>query len=380
MLEPWSESLNKYLGEEVTKEGGSLTPKTLISFAKDDNDPEVDHSILPHLDGKMWVFHDFPHILAQDRKDLTAIMGQLRSAFEGRLVAASGYGEKSYKSNFTILAAGTPEQLQSFWASSADMGERFLHIRMHRTRAQRRVLAKHANKMSPQRHKWMSDLCRTTAKAAQRALTFRQEQLSSYVPTDETALVAEALGDVLTAFRTIPIGWGRSSQELRGPEEAARSGQQLQWLGIARACWDYRSKMNESDYMFMRRIARDTIPPKCRRLLELIHNPDRKSISRDELIKGARLTSSEVSGIMQQYVINEVVKPITKNSWRETDVNFDAVEESGILKYNPKEVDPLCKSLSTGRPLPMKKSKRRPRTYKTLSSSQLHSLSSGRCV
>ena len=69
-----------------------------------DNDP----SLIPKLDGKVLVIKDFTVILKERHEIASAILSQLRDAFDGSIRKAFGTGkDKKYNAKFGVIAAVT---------------------------------------------------------------------------------------------------------------------------------------------------------------------------------------------------------------------------------------------------------------------------------
>ncbi len=105
-----------------------LTAQSLISgriLSKGEKDP----SLLPKLDGKVLVIKDFTAMLYSKWETLSAILGQLRDAYDGGCRKVFGTGkETEYSSKFGIIAAVTPA-IDKHANLLAPLGERFLMYR-----------------------------------------------------------------------------------------------------------------------------------------------------------------------------------------------------------------------------------------------------------
>ncbi len=101
----------------------TLTTASLISGAqlKDGADP----SLIPQLDGLVWIIKDFTTILSMPESKIYEIFGILRDAFDGRIKKVFGTGVvRDYESKFGILA-GVTHHINAFHANTT-VGERFL--------------------------------------------------------------------------------------------------------------------------------------------------------------------------------------------------------------------------------------------------------------
>ena len=107
--------------------GGELTPRALVSgwTMQTGGDP----SLLPKLDGKVWIIKDFTPILDMHPNTRDEIFSILRDAYDGRVDKFFGTGlHRTYKSRFGILAGTTPVVERSAMFQRA-LGERFIKFR-----------------------------------------------------------------------------------------------------------------------------------------------------------------------------------------------------------------------------------------------------------
>ena len=85
----------------------SLTPQTLISGFVDEGKP--DPSLLPKLDGKILIVKDLTPLISGSADVRSAVLGQLRDAYDGSSAKAFGTGDvKRYESRFGMLFGVTP--------------------------------------------------------------------------------------------------------------------------------------------------------------------------------------------------------------------------------------------------------------------------------
>jgi len=121
VLQAWDEHEDVYL---LT----SLTPQTLVSgyVGDGDNDP----SLIPKLAGKILVIKDFTVLLKERHEIASAILSQLRDAFDGSIRKAFGTGkDRKYTAKFGVIAAVTHE-LDKHIGKLSSLGERFLVCRL----------------------------------------------------------------------------------------------------------------------------------------------------------------------------------------------------------------------------------------------------------
>lgn len=110
-----------------------LTPASFITGLKNDDGGYND--LLRDLDGELLVLKDLSPILSMDATARDAIIGDLRSIYDGsfaRFLASRGLVR--YDSRVTILAAATPAW-EGYYAIQGVLGQRFLLVRQPRRTA-----------------------------------------------------------------------------------------------------------------------------------------------------------------------------------------------------------------------------------------------------
>ena len=105
----------------------TVTPQALISGATGPNGS--DPSIIPQLDGKIFVIKDFTAVLNMHHTARDEVFGYLRDAYDGKIEKFFGNGiRRIFKSRFGILAGVTPA-IEMVGSTNATLGERFLYYR-----------------------------------------------------------------------------------------------------------------------------------------------------------------------------------------------------------------------------------------------------------
>ena len=90
---------------------------------------EIDHSLLPQLNGKVLVVKDFTLIHDKPAEARAQILSILRDVYDGFSSRKFGNSEtKSYHSRFNLLAGMTPD-IEKSWSLNT-LGERFLMYRL----------------------------------------------------------------------------------------------------------------------------------------------------------------------------------------------------------------------------------------------------------
>lgn len=102
----------------------TVSAQALVSGFRMAEDP----SLIPKLNGKVFVIKDYTEILARSQPEQEALYGVLRGAYDGHVQRTFGNGvTREYDSRFSILAAVTPVIDGN---TQATLGERFLKYRL----------------------------------------------------------------------------------------------------------------------------------------------------------------------------------------------------------------------------------------------------------
>lgn len=241
----------------------TLTPGALISGwdPKDGTDP----SLLPKLDGKILIVKDFTAILTMRNEDRHEVLGTLRDVYDGEAAKAFGTGEtRSYKSRFGLLAAVTP-YIDACWGISAQLGERFLRIRLppsdHEGRQSKAKKALGNANAEEVMRKELSD-------AAMGVLA--QNPTIPSVPADvERRLIS--LADFVALSRSeVSRDRQGTMQYTPSPEVGTRVGKVLKKLYIGIVMARGADAPTEDVYRIVRRVGLDTVPSMRGRLLEVL--------------------------------------------------------------------------------------------------------------
>jgi len=111
----------------------TLTVNSLISgYTPDDKRSKKvkkDYSLMPLLDGKLFIIKDFTLMLKMRHDTFHEILGQLRAAYDGYLDRQVGQGKKSAIAKFGLIACVTSE-IDHHRHLLTSLGERCLSYRM----------------------------------------------------------------------------------------------------------------------------------------------------------------------------------------------------------------------------------------------------------
>lgn len=131
-----TELLRALYGERI-HHMSNLTPQALVSGLKQ---TKGDPSVLPDLDGKVWVIKDLTTLLSEHPKDRAKIFGQLRDVYDGFTSKAfgSGVGCRSHACSVGLIAGVTPA-IERYQAMDQSLGERFVNYRLAPADAEKQV-------------------------------------------------------------------------------------------------------------------------------------------------------------------------------------------------------------------------------------------------
>lgn len=100
---------------------------TLVSGKFDEENPEVDFSIINEINNKSWIISDFTTMLTGDYETYKKLCGQLRAMFDGRFQTAYGNGvANEYEELNFAMIVGVTEVINDPRYSTSELGERFL--------------------------------------------------------------------------------------------------------------------------------------------------------------------------------------------------------------------------------------------------------------
>jgi hypothetical protein len=298
-----NESMRIYQGHPTTFYLTELTENSLMSGHKDDDNPDVDPSLLPQLDGKVLMFEDTSSLLEMGDKSINKIMGTLRNLYgdEPQSKASGSAGVRTYHARFGILFGTTPA-IDSVTARHSQLGERFVAFRIGRRAARRPLSARkeslsHVRRSMPTKDVWRKEL----RSAAQTALDHILDAIKrpggeDMTIPDSTTNQLDELADFVARLRTVPVA-GMAVD----PETGNRLVQQFVALGTAHALCESRHEWDVYDTMFIQRIANDTVP---RWVVELLCQLAPSVEDEDDTLERPKLNylalSNRITAVSQQ--------------------------------------------------------------------------------
>lgn len=235
----------------------TMTVNSLVSgFRGQDG---ADPSLIPHLDGKTFVFKDWTEVLNMDRAARDQIYAILRGAYDGLVEKSFGNGvTRRYTAKFSMLSGVT----QAVFAErSANMGERFLflHILKGNDLDMESMILRALGNVGHEAE--MQEVLNTLAK----------RYLEPTVPED---VIAEAEASIDSEFTERILALCQLVAQLRGQvqrdykddillyrpqiEIGARLAKQLKKLALSLALLETPIGITERVYAIVRQIAFDT--------------------------------------------------------------------------------------------------------------------------
>jgi len=303
-----------------------LSSGTLISGLNVRSGTE-DPSLLPKLNGKVLVIKDFTGILDMRREARQEVMGQLRDAFDGEASAVfgSGVGRRAYQSKFGLLA-GVTGAIDKFHSVNAELGERFLRLRIPATDRRERTRRSQSNreakaKMRRELREVMVGFFRTYTDRDSSRVEIGDEWLERLV----------GLADIVAILRT-PVsrdGYTRDVDFLPEPEIPTRLVGQLTSLGAALTGIREQATFGQEEYDILVRVAADTIPMTRMRFLRELWT-DRTLRTVAEIAGDLDLPRTTTSRTLEDLQMLNVVSP-TQDHWKLTADFVERAEAVGFF-------------------------------------------------
>lgn len=246
----------------------SLTANTLASgltrMNRDTKEMEYVGGILRALDGRVLVIKDFTTILSTVKEARTTIYGQLRAAYDGYF--EKGYGTKMeplrIRATFGLVAGVTPA-IDKYTRMASALGERFLSVRSSPNPLK---AARRARENVGQEAEMRAQISSSVASMFKTLEESQPPQVS-----EDQAEEIIRIGYYIALMRSRP--WIRYYQgdivdmDVAEPEIPTRVSKQLSKLAQLLAVLRGHEDVETSEMATLRRVARDTVPPKRQRII-----------------------------------------------------------------------------------------------------------------
>lgn len=282
----------------------SMTNQTLISGDKDaDGDP----SLLPKLDDKVLLIKDLTTVINKPRDFTSQFFGELRDAYDGESAQAFGTGEiKEYESKFGIIT-GTTSKIDDYSTIHAELGERFLKVRLPRPNSDK-VAEKVAENMDRSSGKENKD--REVAEASLKVVA-QDFDLNDPPKVSPVTKKVSALARVIAYGRTrVKVGRGREIKGSTTPEAIGRLVEQLFTLGRGIALVKGKNKIDDEVHRLLLKVAEDTLLPSRVDVLKAIWNKsnDQVMVSDIKDSKEVSISKKQIRTRLKKFEVLEMVE------------------------------------------------------------------------
>jgi len=286
----------------------TLTTAALISGAqlKDGADP----SLLPQLDGLVWVIKDFTTILSMPFIAVAEIFGILRDAFDGKIKKVFGTGVvRDYESKFGIIA-GVTHHINAFHQNTT-VGERFLRYNM--------------------RHKAQSAGSAALITAAMDNINVEDTMREALQKVAKRAVDKEALEipDITEYWKKHIIPLAQWISHMRGAvmrdrysdeiiyspaaEIGTRVAKQLTKLAMGIAMFRGEREIGEEVYRTVIRVARDTAPDRAELIAKRLYL-SKQPITASRLSYKSKLEVGTVRKVLRDMRLLRIVDKLGEHS------------------------------------------------------------------
>lgn len=260
-----------------------------------------------------------------DQKERIAIMGQMRSIFDGLYHKQVGNKDKQlmWKGKVTAIAACTPD-IESYWITARDMGERWLTLRLRTIRSDSdmhdiaKMAGKHIGKKAEilKEYSKLVNILMNEGRGNFGVLpnAEQSDQLTSLAVLSETLRVS--IKREWSGRGMVVVGTGNIQMPTR-INQAMTS--------IIRGATAMRGtlEVDEADMQLARRVAVDSIPPTRWAILKHLINVYPEPLQKRELALAAKLTKETFDRELENLRYLEIV-----NLTRLTDPDLDEENEN----------------------------------------------------
>ena len=242
-----------------------LTPQTFISGQLEEPGSKrtVPASLLHRIgaDGII-IYPDFSTVLAMKHEKKASILADMRRIFDGEIRKEFGtsqsVAERQWKGRITFGVAVTPA-IDEHYSIFQTLGERFVMIRWPRAGGVEAALA-----AMNQEHGTAKEVLKQAIHGLFSSLPIVEPRIP-----EEYQLKIAALTEIVVRGRThVPRnGYNKDIIYVPEPESATRLAQQLAQLAKGCALISGRDTVAEEDYVIVRRVGLDCLPPTRRKIL-----------------------------------------------------------------------------------------------------------------
>jgi hypothetical protein len=288
-----------------------LSEKTLVSGYRDPDNPTVDPSLLPQLNGKVLVIKDLAPLISMRRESRNAIIADLRDAYDGFTDQGLGnLGRVGYESRFTLLAASTLA-IERADTVDQELGERFIKFRARAESGIEKVRKAIGNIGAD------SSMRQDIEAAVSRFL-------DSLPPASDCAIPDSLQSDLVsladfTAKARSSVARDRNGTllYLPKPEVGTRLGKELGKLLLALAAVREKPVPDVVDFATVRRVGEDCLPPNRLAVIAALSRGQRRP---SEIMRATGLPHTTVDRTLEDLsvlgMVERVKTPDGSDGWR----------------------------------------------------------------
>lgn len=324
----------------------NFTENAFASAMRDEDDKSKDFSLLyklsvgcPPKGPKVLVLHDLSTILSMRGDKVSKFFSDLRAAFDGSYNNAAGNIGLDSKSDvsFGLLTACT-EAIDEFRKTNQILGERTVVCRIGlstREYAVRQKIADHVSHVDrTQKAVLRAKIKVVTAKALNKAINHIRITGGKVQQDDDILWRVGRLATIATSVRTQPLSASSYASLAEGP---GRLVQQLISWGDCRVLFDAREAWTEEDYLLVRRIARDTMPPESLRAMRTLWRGGKEE-STTPMGSGDVLKVANIDGPfhrqLQQWSLIGILNKFDDNTFGLNEAFAQDVHDTGFMESN----------------------------------------------
>jgi hypothetical protein len=332
-----TEMLSMFVDHEDTLMASSITKNTLMSgFAaiKEGED------LIYQLNDKLFIIKDLAPLLEKESSEQTAIMSDLRDAYDGRMVkhwgsGAGDDGTKSWQGKFGLVAAATPA-IDGKMIIHAQMGERYLRINLKTDDLQQtlKAILTLGNE---------SGIRSTLNEAGHNFMnTCRDLALSPIFLSAEFMTFVGHIGHAVARLRTtVRLDKDDELRFTPVPEVASRLSKQLIMLGKASALINQNEAPSHRELKLIMRVAKDCIPAERVSVLRCLLMGLSKTVDIDNELSGSSYKTTERELKKLQFL--GVVKRYDKD-WTITEEWSERLRDTGFGQYFVDNTPPIMEA------------------------------------
>jgi hypothetical protein len=280
---------------------GRISPKALNSGYRGKDAKGKDPSILPQLNGKVFVIKDLSPLLSMKAEDRREVIGTLRDVYDGFTIEAKGnVGKVEHTVRFTCITA-TTLAIENFTGVEQELGERFIKIRAHCSSDADLSKVERAlgNTFATENMREEIQL------AVSQFLDSFPEKMPFTQPDPKVISQIARVADFTARARSHVSRDGKHElQYFPRPEVGTRLAQELLKLCTGLAVVRGRTEINEDDLKTLRRVANDCLPINRKLVLDILRK--RSNLRASEMAEESGLPYSTIKLILDDLYVLKI--------------------------------------------------------------------------